>query len=73
MKGNLKLVDGVWMMSYNAASMENIESASVLSRCYNMQEIPVDPSSFIKIKSMDHDNSYEIEFEITKEKKAKLL
>lgn len=73
MKGKLKLVNGVWMMSYNAASMENIESPSVLTRCYNMQEIPVDSSSFIKIKSMNHDNSQEVGFEIAQDKKAKLL
>ena len=55
MKGKLKLVDGVWMMSYDT------------------REIPVDSNSFIKIKSMDHDNSQEVEFEISQEKKAKLL
>ncbi len=47
MKGNLKLVDGVWVMKYDT------------------QEIPVDSSSFIKIKSMNHDNSQEFEFEIS--------
>jgi hypothetical protein len=73
MKGNLKLVSGVWMVLYKAESIENMQSTSVLANCYNMQEIPVDSLSFRKLKSMNHDNSYEIEFEITKEKKAKLL
>lgn len=74
MKGKLLKKDGVWFVSYNAAQQGNESRESVLSNCWNVQEIPLCSddidSSIVRWANNGSLNDKEIEFEIVEADKC---